>query len=169
MVGCIMVRSFLYFCFAHLFTRKYHFHQAIAVDQIGQFYNAITPGASGGQIMQAYTYKKQGVPVSGAVSILAMYSIVYQVVLIFYGILTIILKWDLINEIGYIVINGTAINLWILISIGFFYNVATIGFILLLSYWDAFFKFLTSIVIYVPIGLPIAVSPSALIISTFVI
>ena len=82
MVGCIMVRSFILFIFAHLFTRKYHFHQAIAVDQIGQFYNAITPGASGGQIMQAYTYKKQGVQVSSAVSILAMYSIVYQVILI---------------------------------------------------------------------------------------
>ena len=35
MFGCILVRSFILFCFAHLFTRKYHFHQAIAVDQIG--------------------------------------------------------------------------------------------------------------------------------------
>ena len=86
MVGCIAVRSFIHFCFAHLFTRKYHFHQAVAVDQIGQFYNAITPGASGGQIMQAYTYKKQGVAVSSAVSILAMYSIVYQVILIVFGV-----------------------------------------------------------------------------------
>ena len=26
MFGCILVRSFLYFAFAHLFTREYHFH-----------------------------------------------------------------------------------------------------------------------------------------------
>ena len=26
MAGCIAVRSFILFCFAHLFTRKYHFH-----------------------------------------------------------------------------------------------------------------------------------------------
>ena len=90
MLGCILIRSFILFIFAHLFTRKYHFHQAIAVDQIGQFYNAITPGASGGQIMQAYTYKKQGVQVSSAVSILAMYSSVYQIMLIIFGTLSFI-------------------------------------------------------------------------------
>ena len=50
MLGCILIRSFILFCFAHLFTRKYHLHQAIAVDQIGEFYNAITPGASGGKL-----------------------------------------------------------------------------------------------------------------------
>ena len=93
MLGCIALRSFILFCFAHLFTKKYYFHQAIAVDQIGEFYNAITPGASGGQIMQAYTYKKQGVAISSAVSILAMYSIVYQVVLIAFGVLSFIMKY----------------------------------------------------------------------------
>ena len=98
MFGCILIRSFILFCFAHLFTRKYHLHQAIAVDQIGEFYNAITPGASGGQIMQAYTYKKQGVQIASAVSILAMYSIVYQVVLIVFGTVSFIAKYDFIHR-----------------------------------------------------------------------
>ena len=53
MFGAMLTRSFILFCFAHLFTRKYYFHQAIAVEQIGEFYNAIPPGASEGQIMQA--------------------------------------------------------------------------------------------------------------------
>ena len=147
MVGCIMVRSFLYFCFAHLFTRKYHFHQAIAVDQIGQFYNAITPGASGGQIMQAYTYKKQGVPVSGAVSILAMYSIVYQVILITFGTISFIIKYDFITKLGYIPttikINEVPINLpiWPLTIFGFILNVGVIGIVFLMGYWHGFHNF----------------------------
>ena len=147
MVGCIMVRSFLYFCFAHLFTRKYHFHQAIAVDQIGQFYNAITPGASGGQIMPAYTYKKQGVPVSGAVSILAMYSIVYQVILITFGTISFIVKYDFITKLGYIPttikINEVPINLpiWPLTIFGFILNVGVIGIVFLMGYWHGFHNF----------------------------
>ena len=147
MVGCILVRSFLYFCFAHLFTRKYHFHQAIAVDQIGQFDNAITPGASGGQIMQAYTYKKQGVPVSGAVSILAMYSIVYQVILITFGTISFIVKYDFITKLGYIPttikINEVPINLpiWPLTIFGFVLNVGVIGIVFLMGYWHGFHNF----------------------------
>ena len=147
MVGCILVRSFLYFCFAHLFTRKYHFHQAIAVDQIGQFYNAITPGASGGQIMQAYTYKKQGVPISGAVSILAMYSIVYQVILITFGTISFIVKYDFITKLGYIPttikINEVPINLpiWPLTIFGFILNVGVIGIVFLMGYWHGFHNF----------------------------
>ena len=147
MVGCIMVRSFILFCFAHLFTKKYHFHQAIAVDQIGQFYNAITPGASGGQIMQAYTYKKQGVQVSSAVSILAMYSIVYQIILIIFGTMSFIAKYDFITSLGYIpttiTISDVPLNLpiWPLTIIGFLLNVGVIALVFLMGYWHGFHNF----------------------------
>ena len=153
MLGCILVRSFILFCFAHLFVKKYHFHQAIAVDQIGQFYNAVTPGASGGQIMQAYTYKKQGVPVSSAVSILAMYSIVYQIILIIFGTVSFILKYDFINALGYIPtnikINEVAINLpiWPLTIAGFLLNVGVIAIVFLMGYWHGFHNFVMGPVI----------------------
>ena len=148
MAGCILVRSFIYFYFAHLFVRKYHFHQALAVDQIGQFYNAITPGASGGQIMQAYTYKKQGVPVSSAVSILAMYSIMYQFILIIFGAVSLIVKNDFITKLGYIPttikINEVPINLpiWPLTIFGFILNVGVIGIVFLMGYWHGFHNFI---------------------------
>ena len=153
MLGCILVRSFILFCFAHLFTRKYHFHQAIAVDQIGQFYNAITPGASGGQIMQAYTYKKQGVQVSSAVSILAMYSIVYQVILIIFGTTSFIVKYDFITALGYIPtnlkINEVPLNLpiWPLTIVGFLLNVGVIAIVFLMGYWHGFHNFVMGPVI----------------------
>ena len=153
MVGCILVRSFILFIFAHLFTRKYHFHQAIAVDQIGQFYNAITPGASGGQIMQAYTYKKQGVQVSSAVSILAMYSIVYQIMLIIFGTLSFIIKYDFITALGSIPtnikINEVAINLpiWPLTIVGFLLNLGVVAIVFLMGYWHGFHNFIMGPVI----------------------
>ena len=148
MFGCILVRSFILFCFAHLFTRKYHFHQAIAVDQIGAFYNSITPGASGGQIMQAYTYKKQGVQISSAVSILAMYSIVYQVILIVFGTTSFIVKYDFITSLGSIPtgvkFNEVPIDLpiWPLTIIGFLLNVGVIAIVFLMGYWHGFHNFI---------------------------
>ena len=153
MLGCILIRSFILFCFAHLFTRKYHLHQAIAVDQIGEFYNAITPGASGGQIMQAYTYKKQGVQIASAVSILAMYSIVYQVVLIVFGTVSFIAKYDFISSLGYIEtaikINDVPLNLpiWPLTIIGFLLNVGVIAVVFLMGYWHGFHNFIMGPVI----------------------
>ena len=148
MLGCVLVRSFILFCFAHLFVKKYHFHQAIAVDQIGIFYNAVTPGASGGQIMQAYTKKKQGVPVSSAVSILAMYSIVYQLILIIFGTISFIVKYDFITSIGDIPtgvsIGGVEIRLpiWPLTIIGFVLNVSVIAIVFLMGYWHGFHNFI---------------------------
>ena len=148
MIGCILVRSFILFCFAHLFTKKYHFHSAIAVDQIGVFYNTITPGASGGQIMQAYTYKKQGVQISSAVSILAMYSIVYQIILIIFGVVSFAVKYKYITSIGniptLISIGGVPLTLpiWPLTIIGFILNISVIGIVFLMGYWHGFHNFI---------------------------
>ncbi len=142
----ILIRSFILYCFARLFTRDYKFRQSIACDQIGQFYNAVTPGASGGQIMQAYTYKKQGVQISSAVSALAMYSIMYQIVLIIYNIIAFIFKFDAIMSIDVadITIGGFTIHLPILVLtiIGFVLNLGVILLVLLMGYWHGFHNFI---------------------------
>lgn len=147
MVVCTGLRAFILFCFAHLFTKKYHFHQALAVDQIGVFYNAITPGSSGGQIMQAYTYKTQGVHISSAVSILAMYSIVFQTILIIFGTISFVIKYDFINSLSniptFVSINGVPIDfpVWPLTILGFLLNVGVIAIVFLMGYWHGFHNF----------------------------
>ncbi len=146
MAGTILCRSFILFCFARLYTRQYHFHQAVACDQVGQFYNAVTPGASGGQIMQAYTYKKQGLHISSAVSALAMYSIVFQIVLIIYGTLAFILKFDLIMAMENITIKFNdqfvlMIPTLLLTILGFLLNLSVILGVLLMAYWHGFHNF----------------------------
>ena len=146
-VICIICRSLVLFFLTRLFDKSYMFHRSIAIDQVSALYRMVTPAGVGGNFMGVFTFNKQGVRVSSALSIIAMYSIVYQIVLILYGLITIICKSHLIGEIGYIPIsfgNSSPVNipLWVLITIGFFFNVMTIGFILLISYWNGFFKFI---------------------------
>ena len=151
MAGTIIIRSFILFCFARLYTRNYHFHQAAAVDQIGVFYNAVTPGASGGQIMQAYTYKKQGLHISSAVSALAMYSIVFQIVLIIYGILAFAMKFELIMSIPPLTLTIDVVKIEIppllLTILGFILNLSVILIVLLMAYWHGFHNFIMGPVI----------------------
>lgn len=151
MIFSMAIRSFILFCFARLFTRRYNYLQAAACDQIGQFYNAVTPGASGGQIMQAYTYKKQGLPISSAVSALAMYSIMFQSALIIYNILAFILKFDLIMEIDVVEISIESftikIPILILTLIGFVLNAGVILVVLMMGYWHGFHNFVMGPVI----------------------
>ena len=164
MFGIILIRSFVLFCFARLYTKKYYLHQAIACDQVGVFYNAVTPGASGGQIMQAYTYKKQGLHISSAVSALAMYSIVFQIVLIIYGLLSFIIKFDLIMSIQFITIklDQLVINIPILLLtiVGFLLNVSVILIVLLMSYWRGFHNFIMGPVIALCAKLRIVKNPN---------
>ena len=164
MAGAILCRSFILFCFARLYTHNYHFPQAIACDQVGQFYNAVTPGASGGQIMQAYTYKKQGLHISSAVSALAMYSIVFQIVLIIYGMLAFIIKFDLIMSMENITIrfNDQAtlvIPTLLLTIIGFILNVSVILGVLLMAYWHGFHNFVMGPIISLLSKLKIVKNP----------
>ena len=163
-LGTILVRSFILFCFARLYTRDYHFHQAIAVDQVGQFYNAVTPGASGGQIMQAYTYKKQGLHISSAVSALAMYSICFQIVLIIYGLLAFIIKFDLIMSMENISIRFNdqftlVVPTLLLTIIGFLLNVSVILIVLLMGYWHGFHNFIMGPVVGLGANLKILKNP----------
>lgn len=141
-VGCILARSVSIFTLTRIFDKNYAFHRAIAIDQIGSLYRMVTPAGLGSHLMETFTYTKQGVRMSNALSILAMYTIVYQVVLILYGLLSIIIKHNMIDDIGYISLASGHISIWLLIGIGFGFNILTVGFVFLLSYWEPFYKFI---------------------------
>ena len=147
MAAYVCVKGFMFFCFARLFTKDYKWHQGVAVEFIGTFYAAVTPGGQGGEVMQAYTYKKQGIPISSAVSALAMHSIVHQVILIIFGIVSLVAKYDFIGSLpsanlgtyGDVTIR---VPMWVLTLIGFGLNVGYIGIILLMAYWKGFHMFI---------------------------
>ena len=148
MCGFVLVRAFMLFCFARLFTRDYKYHQGIAVEFIGTFYSAVTPGGQGGEVMQAYTYKKQGIPISSAVSALAMNSIIHQILLIIFGAVSFIVKYDFIMKLPmanlFTFQDGTtiAVPMWLLTLLGFGLNVGYIAMILAMAYWKRFHNFI---------------------------
>jgi uncharacterized membrane protein YbhN (UPF0104 family) len=131
--------------FCRLYTRHYYFHQGVANSMIGAFYSAVTPGASGGQVMQVYTMKKQGIEVSNAASIMVMWFIIYQVSLIAFDLLAIFFEWGTISSIKSFNIPGFHIGNWNgevtmlpLIIIGFGVNLSVIAMLFLMSYSHRF-------------------------------
>lgn len=139
-LGCILARSISIFSLTRLFDKSYYFHRAIAIDQIGSLYRMVTPAGLGSHVMETYIYHKQGIRMSNALSILAMYTIVYQFVLIIYGLISIIVKHQMISDIGYISIGSGNISIWLLIGIGLGFNILTIAFVYLLSFFEPFYK-----------------------------
>lgn len=78
---------------------------------IGQYFNCITPLSSGGQPMQAYYYKRFGMPLSDAMTMLLVRFIVYQFTMTIYAVIVLILRFRYFTE--------TLRPLMYLVAIGF--------------------------------------------------
>lgn len=142
-----LLEGLIIFIFSRLYTRKYKYHQGLATSMVGAFYSAVTPGASGGQVMQVYTMKKQGVETSNAASIMIMSFIVYQIVLIIMGVFSLLFSaGELISTIGTfsIVFGNTTINIPAipLTIAGFLLNLIVIAGLFLMSYSHKFHNFI---------------------------
>lgn len=145
-VAGFSIDCLILYLFARRFKKKYYYHQAYANGLIGTFYNAVTPSQTGGQIMQAYTFKKQGISISNATSCLVMNFIVYQLVLVLFGIFAIVMKFTNIFGIAGIEINVNGVTLgipmWLLTILGFFLEFTVIGLTLLMSLSKKFHNFI---------------------------
>ena len=141
-----LIDGLIIFIFVRLYTRKYHYPQGLGISVVGAFYCAVTPGASGGQAMQIYTMKRQGVAVSNAASIMIMSFILYQTALILIGVVGVIFKWNLIMSIGSFNITLWGFVLKIpaipLTLFGFVLNVAVIAMLVTMSYSHKFHNFI---------------------------
>ena len=144
---CVDGLIILIFC--RLYTRKYKFHQGLAASLVGQFYSNVTPGSSGGQVMQCYTLKSQGVAVSNAASIFVMWFILYQSALIGLDIVAFFFEMDVIMSAPNYHIPGTSIYLPMvpLVVIGFLLNISVIFLLVVMSYSHRFHNFIIHYVI----------------------
>lgn len=104
------------------------FRDSLFVTVIGQYFNCITPFASGGQPMQAYYYVKRGVPLSAAMTALVSRFIVYQFVLTLYSIVFLIFKLPMFR-------NGEFRGLTVLVIVGFAINTAVILLLFMVSFF----------------------------------
>ena len=138
---CIEGLIILVFC--RLYTRHYKYHQGVATALIGQFYSDVTPGASGGQVMQVYTMKSQGVLVSNAASIMVMSFIIYQSSLIVFDVVAIGVEWNTIMSIdAYIPYLDWSLPMWPVILLGFGLNLFVILLLFTMSYSHKFHNFI---------------------------
>ncbi|MGI6704724.1 MAG: lysylphosphatidylglycerol synthase transmembrane domain-containing protein [Clostridia bacterium] len=78
---------------ASMYQAKHRLH-SLKVSLIGQYYSAVTPFASGGQPVQAYYMMQDGIPIGYASSILTVKFLVYQVILSFYCVIVMALKFS---------------------------------------------------------------------------
>ena len=109
----------------HLVTCKLHKEQklksSVQTTMIGQFFNCITPFASGGQPMQAIHMVKTGVPFGLASSSLLIKFIVYQLVLTLYSLLVLCFKLkefsSMVNGFTYMVFIGFAVNTVVVVGL----------------------------------------------------
>lgn len=133
-----LIDGFIIFVFCRLYTRKYKIHQGIATSLVGQFYSDVTPGASGGQVMETYTMKSQGIPVSNAASIMVMWFILYQTALLLFDVVAFIVESQNILALKSITIGDFEFPMVPLIIAGFLLNLSVIFLLFTMSFWHGF-------------------------------
>ena len=109
---------------------KTTFKTSFLVSMIGQYFNCITPFASGGQPMQAYTFVKRGMSLGSAMTALLARFIVYQFTLTVYSVIFLIFK---LPEF----IDGKLKPLTFLVIVGFVINTAVIVMLFMLAFFRA--------------------------------
>lgn len=149
-IGSYLLDALVILVFCRLYTRTYKYHQGVAACLVGQFYCNVTPGASGGQIMEAYTMKSQGIQISNAASIMVMWFIIYQSALIGFDIFALIFEWNTVISITANIQFGDVnwvFPMWPLILIGFALNLFTILLMFAMSYSHKLHNFILHYVI----------------------
>jgi len=111
---------------------------SLKTTMVGQFFNSVTPFATGGQPAQLVNMIQAGVPASGASSILTVKFLIYQSVLTIYSIFIMLLKASFFRlEIP---------RFFFLAEIGFIVNSFVIALTLLFAYRRNFTKRLLTLV-----------------------
>ncbi|WP_291632708.1 lysylphosphatidylglycerol synthase transmembrane domain-containing protein [Clostridium sp.] len=108
-----------------LIKKDYKFKQAFKVTMTGQYFNAITPFASGGQPMQLYALTKQELGAGSAGSVLMIKFIIYQTILTLYSLILILWKAGFFRS--------KMSHLFYLIGLGFTVNASVIVCLIIFS------------------------------------
>ncbi len=69
-----------------VYDKKYKWHQALKLQFMTNFFNGITPFSTGGQPLQVYILKRDGIRATNGTNIIMQNFILYQCALVLYGI-----------------------------------------------------------------------------------
>ncbi len=109
----------------HICVKKFHrpqqFKNTLRTSMIGQFFNCVTPSASGGQPMQAFHMVRTGVPLGIAGCTLLTKFIVYQTTLTVYCLIILIFQWKFfmvkVSGFSWLVLVGFLVNAVIMLGL----------------------------------------------------
>lgn len=135
--GCMLLYWLLETTIVHTslncFHCKMNFHHTFKTTMIGQFFNCVTPSATGGQPMQAYYMSRIGIGVGYGTSALLIRFIVYQLGLTLYSVVVLIFHYrtfaSQISGFKYLILLGFALNTIVavgLLLVGFTKNTARV-------------------------------------------
>lgn len=102
MFGYTLFRSFSFSIFVRKFNKDYTVGRALNLTLKTQFYNAITPFATGGQPFQVYELKKEGVSYANSTNVIVQNFIAYQISIIVLGIISLVCNriFNIFTNIG---------------------------------------------------------------------
>ncbi len=121
--------------------KDFKYRQGIVNALIGLFFCGITPSATGGQFVQAYCFKKQGLSYQESASVLWADFIIYQSVMMIYVTILFFLKFNYFLEL---------IGPWFLgIVVGYIINLFVIGILWTMALFPKLYVFLSQKVVVI--------------------
>lgn len=122
-----LIDSYLIYIFVKDSFPLFTFKNAFKVSMVGQFFSAVTPGASGGQPMQIFVMTQLGVNVGVATAAQIQKFLVYQSTLTLYSIVAILVRFNYFRT-------NLESYIWLLALIGFITQAIVIVLIVLVSF-----------------------------------
>lgn len=146
MIGYWLLRSLALYIVVKRYKKNIKYSKMLHQILITQFFNGITPFATGGEPMQVYMLNKSGVKVAQATNIIVQEFIMYQMALVLMGLICLILNFAF---------NICDVNpvLFHLILIGFIINIAVGLLSLFISFSKRFSKFIVNLSLKIGIKL----------------
>lgn len=133
-----LLRAFSLYLIVKRYKKNIKFSKMFNQILITQFFNGITPFATGGEPMQVYMLTKSGIRVANATNIIVQEFIMYQIALVLIGILALGLNF----AFDVCVLNPVLENLIIL---GFIINIIIGLFLLFVSFSKKFSSFVVKV------------------------
>lgn len=115
MIGYYFIDGRIMQLIARQYNQAYTLKQGFVNNMVGIFFSDLTPSATGGQFAQVYVFRHQGIPGTCASGILIMALISYQIVIVGYAAVSMLLQAPLIFSGG--------VGTWLIAVVGFAVNI----------------------------------------------
>lgn len=121
LVYCL-VQSLALHAIIKTYDKDYSYKKALQLTYITNFFNGITPFSTGGQPMQVYLLKRDGISIPTGTNIIMQNFILYQLALVAYGVIALGLNYIFhifphIPVLGNLIILGFTINTLIMVGL----------------------------------------------------